>query len=121
MWRTAALYISRSTALHVSKKNLRLKCSTCRRLLPAAHFNKTTAPSHSLVCVDCKRFCVLCGLHLTLDHFTDAGAELCDRCLAKRQVARENVYFRYPVLKYRSCPFSVDQMRDEIRREDPSK
>ncbi|RNF27161.1 uncharacterized protein Tco025E_00598 [Trypanosoma conorhini] len=118
MWRTLTLCVSRRGALFVSKKNLRLKCGTCRRLLPAAHFNKTTTLSQSLVCVDCKRLCVLCGLHFTLDHFTDAGAELCDSCLAKRHVARENVYFRYPVLKYRACPFSVDQMREEIRHEE---
>ncbi|EAN89609.1 hypothetical protein C3747_97g742c [Trypanosoma cruzi] len=118
MWRGLTLRISRRGALLVSKKNLRLKCGACRRLLPAAHFNNTTAPSQSLVCVDCKRLCILCGLHLTVDRFTDASAELCDNCLAKRHVARENVYFRYPVLKYRACPFSVDQMREEIRREE---
>ncbi|KEG11382.1 hypothetical protein DQ04_02681050 [Trypanosoma grayi] len=120
MWRTSMLCIARRGMLFVSKKNLRLRCGTCRRLLPASHFNKSTAPAHSLVCVDCKRLCVLCGVHLTLDHFTDASPELCDRCLAKRHVARENVYFRYPVLKYRACPFSVDQMREEIRHENPN-
>nr|CCC50198.1 conserved hypothetical protein [Trypanosoma vivax Y486] len=104
--------------LFVSKKHLRLRCSTCTRLLPAAHF-RTTAPAHTLVCVDCKRLCSLCGVHRTLDNFSDASAHLCDFCLAKRHVARGNVYFRYPVLKYRACPFSVDAMRDEIHREGP--
>ncbi|EAN76285.1 uncharacterized protein TEOVI_000044800 [Trypanosoma equiperdum] len=120
MWRTAVFCTIRTGALLVSRKHLRLRCNSCTRLLPAAHFSKATAPAQSLVCIDCKRLCILCGVHRTLDNFSGADAELCDNCLAKKHVARENVYFRYPVLKYRACPFSVEAMREEIRREGTS-
>lgn len=42
---------------------------------------------------------------------------VCDGCLAKEYVAKTNVYFRYPILKYRACPFSTDEYRDALETE----
>lgn len=107
--------------LAVSKKHLRLKCSACARLLPSEHFPHKGGPLNTLVCVDCKEMCYGCGLRQPRDNFSNPESNMCDRCMAKQQVAKENVYFRFPVLKYRSCPFSVDETRDELRREAQSK
>lgn len=107
----------RSVLLAASKRHLRLKCSQCTRLLPSEHFPKKNGPLNTMVCVDCKEMCYGCGLRQPRSSFSDAGSHLCDRCLAKQQVARENVYFRYPILKYRACPFIVDAARDELRKE----
>ncbi|CUG90821.1 Hypothetical protein, putative [Bodo saltans] len=41
----------------------------------------------------------------------------CTSCIGKRHAADTNVYFRFPVLKYRSCPFSVDRYREVIAEE----
>lgn len=120
----------------VSKKYLQLKCSSCTRLLPANYFPNMKGPKHLLVCASCKRLCVCCGVRLPLSDFTHADehqyskahahrtrahaeepTEVCRRCSAKQIVAKENVYFRYPVLKYRACPYSVDEMRQELREE----
>ncbi|KPI88894.1 hypothetical protein ABL78_2011 [Leptomonas seymouri] len=111
-----------STAfLSASKKHLRLKCSGCLRLLPSEHFPHKNGPLSTLVCTNCKEMCFGCGLRQPRSGFSDPDSGICDRCMAKRQVARENVYFRFPVLKYRSCPFSVDEAREELRREEHSK
>ncbi|KAK7197718.1 hypothetical protein NESM_000723800 [Novymonas esmeraldas] len=106
-----------TTVLAVSKKNLRLRCSQCTRLLSSEHFPKRGGPLNTLICVDCKLMCVGCGQRQLRSTFSDADSHTCDRCLAKRQVAKENVYFRYPILKYRACPFSVDEARDELHNE----
>ncbi|KAG5499696.1 hypothetical protein JIQ42_05177 [Leishmania sp. Namibia] len=103
--------------LAVAKKHLRLRCCQCTRLLPSEHFPKKNGPLNTMVCVDCKEMCFGCGLRQPRSSFSDAGSNICDRCLAKRQVAKENVYFRYPILKYRACPFRVDEARDELRKE----
>ncbi|KAG5502300.1 hypothetical protein GH5_05275 [Leishmania sp. Ghana 2012 LV757] len=107
-----------TTFLAVAKKHLRLRCCQCTRLLPSEHFPKKKGPLNTLVCADCKEMCFGCGLRQPRSSFSDAGSNICDRCLAKRQVAKENVYFRYPILKYRACPFRVDDARDELRKED---
>eukprot|EP00796_Vickermania_ingenoplastis_P004003 gene4003-2858_t len=44
---------------------------------------------------------------------SDPAHQVCDGCMAKEQVARTNVYFRFPILKYRSCPFPVEEFRDK--------
>lgn len=43
---------------------------------------------------------------------------VCDSCVAREYVAKTNVYFRYPILKYRACPFSVDEYRETLAEED---
>lgn len=107
-----------STAfLSASKKHLRLRCSGCTRLLPSEHFPHKDGPLNTLVCVDCKTMCFGCGLRQPRSNFTDPESNTCDRCLAKQLVAKDNVYFRFPVLKYRACPFSVDEAREELRKE----
>lgn len=110
-----------SLVARASKKNLRLKCSQCRQLLPAEHFINKRGPAHSLVCAHCKRLCVVCGVRLGLDSFSEGSEDICDKCLAKEQVAKQNVYFRYPVLQYRACPYSVDEMREDIMKENQKK
>lgn len=107
--------------LAASKKHLRLKCSHCARLLPSEHFPHKGGPLNTLVCVDCKEMCFGCGLRQPRSSFSDAESNMCDRCLAKQQVAKTNVYFRFPVLKYRACPFSVDESREELHREEEAK
>jgi hypothetical protein len=64
--------------------------------------------------------CFGCGLRQPRSNFSDPQSNICDRCMAKQQIAKENVYFRFPVLKYRACPFSVDETREELRREGQS-
>lgn len=61
----------------------------------------------------------MCGVRQLHANFSSAEAaqDTCDRCLAKEHVAQENVYFRYPILKYRDCPFNVDQMRETLWKE----
>lgn len=101
-----------------AKRNLRLKCSQCRDLLPAAHFpHFQGTPMHALVCVNCKHMCVVCGVRQGQDRFYDGNTDTCNQCMAKQEVAEENVFFRYPILKYRACPFSVDEMREKLQRE----
>jgi hypothetical protein len=46
-----------------------------------------------------------------------SSVEWCTSCIGKRHAAETNVYFRFPVLKYRSCPFSVDRYREVIEEE----
>ncbi|KAG5502025.1 hypothetical protein JKF63_04302 [Porcisia hertigi] len=107
----------RTAVWAASKRHLRLRCCQCTRLLPSEHFLKKNGPLNTMVCVDCKGMCFGCGLRQPRSSFSDADSNTCDRCLAKQQVAKENVYFRYPILKYRACPFSVDEARDELRNE----
>lgn len=105
-----------------STKHLRLRCVQCTQLLPATHFaHFRGTPLHQLVCVHCKRLCVVCGIRKPLDSFLDAHTDRCDRCMAKEEVAAGNVFFRYPTLKYRACPFSVDEMRGRLQREEGEK
>lgn len=49
------------------------------------------------------------------------GLCVCNGCLAKTYVAKTNVYFRYPVLKYRSCPFSTEEYRKKLLDSNPNK
>ncbi|KAG5476546.1 hypothetical protein LSCM1_04261 [Leishmania martiniquensis] len=102
--------------LAASKKHLRLRCCQCTRLLPSEHFPKKSGPLHTMVCVDCKEMCFGCGLRQPRSSFSGTDSHICDRCLARRQTAKVNVYFRYPPLKYRACPFSVDEAREELRQ-----
>lgn len=161
-----------------SKKNLRLKCSQCRRLLSSSHFGSLSAPSHTLTCLTCKPLCVVCGIRKPLALFSEGatyndthekevcggphgtansstlsalisarnlyeshrskkehhhlrssssaspcspGLCVCNGCLAKSDVAKTNVYFRYPVLKYRSCPFSTEEYRRKLLSNDLNK
>ncbi|CCW65026.1 unnamed protein product [Phytomonas sp. EM1] len=99
-----------------SKKNLRLRCTQCQSLLPAAHFSHRIGPQRSLTCLHCKRLCTICGMRQTFDNFASEHVDECNRCLAKQHLASNNVYFRYPILKYKACPFSVDEMRDELKK-----
>ena len=114
----------------MSKRHLLLRCQSCRELLPAVHFHcgsKTLKNAEHLVCLACKRMCISCGLRLPQESFSvgdhngcvtspDEGETgLCDKCLAKQQVAQTNVYFKYPVLKYKACPFSPDSYRDRSK------
>ncbi|AIN99357.1 hypothetical protein LPMP_262440 [Leishmania panamensis] len=103
--------------LAASKRHLRLRCFQCTRLLPSEHFPKRSGPLNTLVCVGCKEMCFGCGLRQPRSSFSDAGSNICDRCLAKQHVAQENVYFRYPILTYRACPFSVEEARGELCQE----
>ncbi|EPY27134.1 hypothetical protein STCU_02757 [Strigomonas culicis] len=130
------IMFSLSRLFLVSRKNLQLKCSSCTRLLPANYFPNAKGPKHLLVCASCKRLCVCCGVRLPLSDFNlvdehryskphtqrsrgaqEEQTDVCRRCSAKQIVAKENVYFRYPVLKYRACPYNVDEMRQELREE----
>ncbi|EPY40579.1 hypothetical protein AGDE_03349 [Angomonas deanei] len=101
-----------------TEEKLFFKCSGCKRLLPSLHFPNVNAPKHTLLCVSCKKMCVGCGIRLPLDDFKRKDSYTCHRCEEKELVAKENVYFRFPVLKYRACPFSVDEMRKELKNED---
>jgi hypothetical protein len=42
------------------------------------------------------------------------------KCTIKRDVAEHNVYYRFPVLQYRQCPFPVDAYRETVSRDDPT-
>lgn len=168
-----------SKLLLVSKKNLRLKCSQCRRLLSSAHFGSLSSPSHTLTCFTCKPLCVVCGIRKPVQYFsdgatyTDSGEKnsvgysnnddskftnsewgcdtasgshsvqyfqqegdkkkvfpsvpsqqclhVCNGCLEKSHVAKTNVYFRFPILKYRSCPFSTEEYRKKLFSSDPKR
>lgn len=100
-----------------SRKNMRLKCTSCLRLLPSAHFPHQCGPSHTIVCLSCKRMCVGCGMRQIADNFPEESLDRCSRCIAKRHVAATNVYYRYPILQYKACPYSVSTMRAELRNE----
>lgn len=110
MWRATRLVLA-------SKKRWRLKCSQCLQLLPAEHFKRVNVPMHTLTCLDCKQMCVVCGIRHPRENFSDPSGETCDQCLAKEAIAAENVYYRFPVLKYRSCPFSTEQAREDVRQD----
>lgn len=44
---------------------------------------------------------------------------VCDGCFTKEHLAQTNVYFRFPILKYKSCPFSADDYRAKMDSDDP--
>jgi hypothetical protein len=70
--------------------------------------------------------CIVCGVRQPRSAFSSDAVEMaggeslghgqCDRCLAKQHVAESNVYFKFPVLNYKACPFSTDAFRDKIKR-----
>lgn len=102
------------------KKPLRLKCTGCNRLLGAeffkgnsqkGHYNSNTA---KLICVSCTRVCSHCSQRLPLSRYPTDGSNLCTHCVGKKEKAESNVYFRYPTLRYKAVPYSVDKYRDKL-------
>jgi hypothetical protein len=42
---------------------------------------------------------------------------VCENCTDRRRVAERNVYFRFPTLKYKDCPFSAAPFRQALAEE----
>lgn len=91
-------------------------CIQCSQLLPMTAFSAATRPSSTtLVGAAPTSRASLIGGHRT--PVVSDATDVCDACLAKKHAAHSNVYFRYPVLKYKACPFPVEPYRDAIHAE----
>ena len=62
-----------------------------------------------------KRSVRVCGKRVSKADFVEE-CDCCRKCCANREAAECNVYFRYPVLKYRQAPFDVDKYRDVLAK-----
>ena len=98
-------------------KVIMIRCVTCKRMLKGVHFAKTTRLTMGggrLECLGCKKLCESCNNRLSHEHFKVHNSTLCDTCLEKRAEAKQNVYYRYPGLRYNSSPFSTEKYRQII-------
>lgn len=104
----------------MNAKNLLYRCKNCKQLKRREHFHKSGASlasrRHEMSCTACLQRCEGCGERKEQDDLVVDGrqATMCAKCLVRRQVAESNVYYRYPVLHYRSAPFSTEKFRAEL-------
>ena len=125
-------------------RDVHVKCSRCANLLPPKFYrgpvNNLLSKTKSAICRLCERHCRICTRAITLDELrgdtlrsyqqylstsrdephhqnqTTLGSDdtVCENCTLRQIHARENVYFRYPQLKYQWSPLNVDSLRNKI-------
>ena len=92
------------------------------------HFHKSgtslTKQRHHMRCTSCLVRCEGCGERRPTEGVReqDDGAKLCPKCEGRRDVAKGNVFYRFPVLHYKAAPFPTETLRSELlRRGDSAK
>ena len=110
-----------------SPKSLLYRCASCGHMKRREHFNKTGTSlarrRHEMRCTACLARCEGCGERRPVEDVKegDDGAKMCMRCRERRTVAKGNVFYRYPVLHYRSAPFPTETLRTDLLRRGDAK
>ena len=105
-------------------QNLLHKCTKCQKRYKRNAFPQPTKSPNRiarLVCYRCRQYCIGCGIVKLEDKFTNQGEEgtlYCRPCLSKREAAKGNLYYRFPMLHFNACPFPADKLLQVLREEE---
>lgn len=101
-----------------------LTCLTCKPLCvacgirkPLSSFEDTGASDRFSIRDDGSQRRPTSANSRSVNSSQEECSRVCDGCRAKENVARTNVFYRYPILKYKSCPFDVEEYREELQEE----
>ena len=88
-------------------------------MLPGQHFPKS---GHALlkthrVCYGCTRSCSQCGNRLLLERFQGDDA-ICKRCREFKEIAKKNVFVRFPQLLQQETQFKPEKMQQILHEEE---
>jgi hypothetical protein len=108
----------------INKKNVLLKCCRCGASHTSNMFARSSRAlekASKLVCLNCSRKCSICGIRKGQDQFLDSdSSQVCRSCQKTKDRAEGNLYYRFPMLQYKHCPFSADKMADLLRETENS-
>jgi hypothetical protein len=111
-----------TTVPMASSRNVLYRCAACGLMKKRDHFHKTGTTlarrRHEMRCTACLVRCEGCGERRPLEDVDtlEDGAKMCAKCRDRRAVAKGNVFYRFPVLHYRSAPFPTETLRSDLLR-----